>query len=131
MYCRHCGSLNDAACRFCTSCFRHPQLSQAYCPHCGGKTHADDAVCPSVTCGKEISPVDPDARVRWVAILLAIFLGWMGCHNFYLYRPWRGFLQAGLTVATLGIGALWGWVEMLRLLTGNINTDGRGRELLD
>jgi TM2 domain-containing membrane protein YozV len=66
---------------------------------------------------------------KYVAGALALFLGFTGIHRFYLGFYWLGIAQLALTVATVGYGALWGFIEAILLFTGNINKDAKGRPL--
>ena len=64
------------------------------CPHCGA-----------------VLDVPKPAKNRIVAILLALFLGGIGIHKFYLGRPWWGVLYL-LFCWTL-IPAIASFVELL------------------
>ena len=66
---------------------------------------------------------------KYVAGALALFLGFTGIHRFYLGFYWLGIAQLALTAATVGYGALWGFIEAILLFTGNINKDAKGRPL--
>jgi TM2 domain-containing membrane protein YozV len=78
--------------------------------------------------GAYLSP--PKAvKYKYVAAVLALFLGFTGLHRFYLGFYWLGIAQLALTAATVGYGALWGFVEAVLLFTGNINKDAKGRPL--
>ncbi len=66
---------------------------------------------------------------KYVAGALALFLGFTGIHRFYLGFYWLGIAQVALTAATVGYGALWGFIEAILLFTGNINKDAKGRPL--
>jgi TM2 domain-containing membrane protein YozV len=66
---------------------------------------------------------------KYVAGALALFLGFTGIHRFYLGFYWLGMAQLALTAATVGYGALWGFIEAILLFTGNINKDAKGRPL--
>ena len=61
-------------------------------------------------------------KSKFLAFLLAILLGPLGFHNFYLGRWKRGFFQFGLAFLTLGAGLLitipWAWMEGLLILVG-------------
>ena len=63
----------------------------------------------------------PSPRSKMAAGLLAIFLGPLGIHNFYLGFNKRGLIQLLITVLTLGIGSIvtwiWGLVEGISILT--------------
>jgi TM2 domain-containing membrane protein YozV len=74
--------------------------------------------------------VDPLAKSRLTAGLLGIFLGAFGVHRFYLGYTSIGVLQILVTIATCGIGGLWGVVEGILILGGSgIKTDAEGRPL--
>ena len=68
-------------------------------------------------------------KYKYVAALLALFLGFTGLHRFYLGFYWLGIAQLALTAATVGYGALWGFVEAILLFTGRIEKDAKGRPL--
>ncbi len=67
--------------------------------------------------------------------LLGVFLGVWGVHNFYLGYTQKAVAQ--LLLGTLGaffvvgsiISAIWGLIEGVFILTGEINQDGEGRPI--
>jgi len=77
--------------------------------------------------------MNPNAKSKLVAALLAIFIGVLGIHNFYLGNNGKGIAQLLITVLTFGIGSLitWPWslIEGILLLTGSISVDGNGMPL--
>ena len=68
-------------------------------------------------------------KYKYVASALALLLGFTGAHRFYLGFYKLGLAQLALTALTVGYGALWGFIEAVLLLTGNINKDAKGRPL--
>lgn len=70
-------------------------------------------------------------KSKLVAGLLGIFLGAWGVHNFYLGNNSRAVIQIILTVVTCGLASLWGFIEGIMILCGNINTDANGVPLGD
>ena len=68
-------------------------------------------------------------KYKYVAATLALLLGFTGLHRFYLGFYWLGLAQLALTIATVGYGALWGFVEAVLLFAGHINKDAKGRPL--
>ena len=76
-----------------------------------------------VSCGVAAAPVaDPNAKSKLAAGLLGIFLGAIGVHNFYTV----------LSCMTLSfVSGIWGLIEGILILAGNINVDGKGNPLKD
>jgi len=71
-------------------------------------------------------------KYKYLAAVLALFLGWTGAHRFYLGFYRLGFIQLTLTVVLYvtglpGFAALWGFVEGVLLFGGQINQDAKGR----
>lgn len=88
----------------------------------------DDKVKVVALVGAYLDPTRP-VKSKWVATLLALFLGGIGAHRFYLGFYGIGFAQIALTVLTVGYGVVWGVIEFFLLLTNNINKDAQGRPL--
>ncbi len=82
---------------------------------------------------------NPQAKSKLCAGLLGIFLGAFGVHNFYLGFTTKAVVQllvslvGGLItcgVATVAI-EIWGLVEGIMILCGNVSTDANGVPLKD
>jgi TM2 domain-containing membrane protein YozV len=79
---------------------------------------------------------NPLAKQRVVAGLLAIFLGALGVHNFYLGYNNRAFTQIFLT--TFGsffligpiLSSIWAFIEGVAILAGQVNEDASGQPLV-
>ena len=75
--------------------------------------------------------VQPPNKTRFVYIMLALFLGGLGIHNFYAGRT-------GSAVAQLLISLLTGWLLFPLLIVGLwvlveavvVNTDGNGQRMV-
>lgn len=74
-------------------------------------------------------------KSRTAAGILAILLGNLGIHSFYLGNTSRGLVQLLLSVFTFGIGfivmTIWGVLDGIKLLDGRITTDAYGIYLKD
>lgn len=68
-------------------------------------------------------------KSKLIAGLLGIFLGAVGAHRLYLGFYGIAIAQLALTVATLGFGVLWGFVEGCLILLDRIDKDAKGRDL--
>ena len=75
-----------------------------------------------------------EQKSKLAAGLLAIFVGSLGIHNFYLGYTNKGLIQILVTliggIVTCGISAvamqIWAIVEGIQILTGSINVDANG-----
>ena len=63
--------------------------------------------------------------------LLQIFLGGFGIGRFYLGYTGIGVAQLIITICTCGIGAIWGFIDGILILTGSVSTDSNGNPLAD
>jgi len=72
-------------------------------------------------------------KSRMTAGLLGIFLGGFGVHNFYLGNTNKAIIQIVVTVLTCGIGAIWGLIEGIMIISGNesYQYDSDGRRLTE
>lgn len=103
-----------------------------FCSHCGAELSEGSQFCGK--CGAQIGVETVHAtyvngqqpKSKIVAGLLGIFLGGWGIHNFYLGYTNKGVTQIILTVVTCGIAALWGFIEGILILCGNIDKDADG-----
>lgn len=68
-------------------------------------------------------------KSRWIATLLAITLGWVGGHRFYLGYYKIGLMQIAGFLLIQGYIAVWAIFEALLLFAGHINKDAKGRPL--
>lgn len=109
-----------------------------FCSNCGEPLPENAYVC--VKCGVKVENNASGVRTgksKVVAGLLGIFLGGFGIHNFYLGYNSKGITQ--LLICILGsciivgpfIAEIWGLIEGILILTGSINKDAQGNDLVD
>ena len=100
--CIHCGVAVGNGVKFCANCGQELPDGAAFCIHCGAAANGT---------GNLNTASNPDAKSKVAAGLLAIFLGSLGVHNFYL-----GFTKRALIGATaMGI---WALIEGIFYLVG-------------
>lgn len=91
------------------------------------------AACKIDLVGAYLAP--PKAvKYKYLAAVLALFLGWAGAHRFYLGFYRLAFAQLTLTVILYvtglpGFAMLWAFIESILLFGGQINKDAKGRPL--
>lgn len=77
-----------------------------------------------------LDPVEnvPEGKSQLVALLLCIFVGYIGIHRFYLGYTTIGFLQ----IITLGGCGVWAFVDLIRIILGDLKPkDGEYTETLE
>lgn len=137
MYCKNCGNVIDPQAAICVKCGFQNGTGMNYCANCGAQTVPGANVCTN--CGFALNninvggvAVDPSQqKSKMAAGLLGIFLGGFGIHNFYLGFTSKAIIQIIVTLVTCGIGAVWGFIEGIMILTGSINKDANGIPLKD
>jgi len=70
-------------------------------------------------------------KQKMVAGLLGILIGSLGIHSFYMGNSKKGIIQIVATVVTCGLLGIWGFVEGIMILIGNIKTDAYGVPLTE
>lgn len=109
-----------------------------YCSHCGTKLENGAAFCHN--CGTKAagayhaghSSFVQGQKSKFVAGILAILLGTLGVHNFYLGFTKKGIAQLLLFVFFLGwVSFIWGIVDAIRIFTGSVTHDANGVPLAD
>lgn len=126
MFCRNCGRQLGENAYICTNCGTPRGAGANYCPNCGAQVAPSAVIC--VNCGillKMGAAVPPgyEQKSKLAAGLLGIFLGGIGVHSFYLGYTGKGVAQIVVTCVTCGIGSLWGFIEGILILCGQITVD--------
>jgi hypothetical protein len=127
MHCRNCGNQVAEQAVACVSCGSAPLAGNRHCQFCGAETLPQAYVC--VRCGVRLANAAQLGRSQLVAGLLGIFLGGLGVHRFYLGYTAIGVAQLLVTFVTCGLGAVWGFIEGILILTGSLNADAEGKPL--
>ena len=138
MYCRDCGQLISNDSLKCTNCGTRKGLGDNYCYRCGSriKSHSIE-VCEF--CGAKlnnnIDELNIKIKNKLLAGLLALFLGGMGIHRFYLGYIKIGIVQLSLWVLgyftggiTWVIVQIWALIESILIVLGKIK-DSEGNDL--
>ena len=96
-HCRNCAREVSENAIACPGCGLAPTAGEKFCWQCGQPTQPGQIVC--VKCGRSPFPTArADSKSKVAAGLLAIFLGSLGVHKFYL-----GFTKAGLIMLAVSV----------------------------
>lgn len=141
-FCKNCGNELNEGQEVCLNCGvkvenKTTQNSDTkkveYCSNCGAEINPGQDIC--LKCGVRVSKANGGAKSKMAAGLLGIFLGGLGIHNFYLGNTGKAIAQLLITCLSCGIlspiSAVWGLIEGILILCGNITTDANGNTLSD
>ncbi|MEG0872795.1 MAG: TM2 domain-containing protein [Clostridia bacterium] len=74
-----------------------------------------------------------ERKSKTAAGIFGIFLGSLGVHNFYLGYTGKGVAQLLMSMLSCGmlspVSAIWGMIEGVLILTGDISKDALGNDL--
>lgn len=110
--------------------------NEKYCVHCGEIIDAKAEICPKCGVRQPVMYANSDnfssyqrpvqhTDERWLTVLLlAIFLGELGVHRFYVGKIGTGILQ----LITLGGCGIWWLIDVIMVVTNNFSDD-EGRKI--
>lgn len=137
MFCKYCGNQLDENGKFCSNCGSPINDEQV-----NAKSEEDDApqeqqeeIKINYAMPSEKNNENVQRKSKLAAGLFGIFLGVFGVHNFYLGFKGRAIAQLLLgifgccTGFTALVSGIWGIIEGIMILCGNISTDANGIEL--
>jgi len=119
---------------FCGKCGRVIEDNENKCPYCGSELN-DENIGNNENISDEDYEFDDttfDAEKKSIVVagLLQIFLGVFGVGRIYLGYYKMGIIQIVVSLFTFFIGgAMWGFIDGIRILCGKVPCDANGREL--
>lgn len=140
MFCKNCGKELTPEAVACEQCGFQKGTGNRFCANCGNEPAPGAVVCGRCGCATnpEVANVGGELKSKLAAGLFGIFLGWLGIHNFYLGFTQKAVIQ--LLLGTIGCVAcglgpvasgIWGFIEGILIICGNMNKDAAGRPLKD
>ena len=142
-YCGNCGNELNENQDVCLKCGSKVQKqgsattnsSAGYCGNCGAELNPGQDIC--LKCGVKVKKTSSNGqgKSKVAAGILGIFLGVFGVHNFYLGYTGKAVAQLLISILSCFIlspvSAIWGLIEGILILCGNINEDADGNALVD
>ena len=109
MFFKNCGKEVDANAVACMGCGCNPKKGNKFCANCGTEvTNSEQIVC--LKCGLSLTKGGKTSqngaggeKSKVVAALLALFLGPLGIHKFYLGKKVSGIIMLVLSLTYIGL----------------------------
>ena len=124
MFCRNCGEQMNDNQAICIKCGVKTGDGNAFCQNCGNPVAPEAEAC--LSCGvalKKPAAKEPLAgQNKIVMILLAIFIGGWGIHNFMMGETKKGIVKI-VTSFLCGIGSILGIVDAIRIAIDKYDVD--------
>lgn len=97
----------------------------------GGVADSGGILSPTWMMNGAAPPAGWQPKQKMVAGILGILIGSIGIHNFYMGNSKKGIIQIVATVVTCGLLGIWGFIEGIMILIGNVKTDAYGVPLTE
>ncbi len=105
---------------YCQNCGKELSNQASFCPSCGHPVRTA-TFAPGFRSDKAVSHYS-----RLAAMLLALFLGVIGVHRFYVGKIGTGVAM----IFTLGGFGIWALIDFIMIVVGSF-TDSEGKYVLD
>ena len=142
-YCTNCGVEMVSGADGCIKCGKLAKNSSStdnpnFCSNCGSEVTVGGDMC--MKCGKlyKNQVTSSESKSKLVAGLLALFIGTIGIHNFYLGYNNKGYIHIALCVGglltfgiTIWVSSIWALVEAIQIFTSKNLVDSKGVPLKD
>lgn len=120
MYCTHCGNYMDDNAIFCP-----------VCGHKVGRRARHEGNIMDDFGREDYGYSYGKSKSRLTAMLLAVFLGTFGIHDFYLGYTKSGIAKILLTMFALGfVSELWSLTDAVKIYRGRVDCDANGLPLI-
>ena len=122
-YCRNCGKEVREEAAICLACGVPAGKGTRFCRYCGAATGEAAGIC--VKCGARLEPAGTGEKEWLIALLLCVFLGYLGIHRFYTGHIGIGIIQ----LLTGGGCGIWTLIDLIMIVTGSYK-DKSGNHLV-
>lgn len=126
MFCKNCGAqLNDNQ-AICLNCGVKVGEGATFCANCGNAMNPGADVCMNCGVAAKKAAGNLNGQDKTVMIIICIFLGDLGIHNFMMGETKKGILKLILTFCTAGtISTILTIIDLIKICTDSyeVNPD--------
>jgi hypothetical protein len=122
MFCKNCGeSLNENQ-AICVKCGVKVGEGNSFCANCGKEIDANASVC--LNCGVAVKSAagDLNGQDKIVMILVCLFLGGLGIHNFMMGETKKGVFKIIMSFLC-GLGGILALIDLVKIAMGKYVVD--------
>jgi len=122
MYCKNCGEAINANQAICVKCGVKVGDGASFCANCGQVVQPNAEVCMS--CGVAVKKANDklNGQDKTVMILICLFLGGLGIHNFMMGETKKGIFRIIMS-CFCGIGAIFALIDLIKIAMGTYVVD--------
>ncbi len=119
MFCKNCGEQLNENQAICVKCGVKVGEGSTFCPNCGNTTAPDAEYC--LSCGVALKKADKAAdaplagKDKIVIILVCLFLGGLGIHNFMMGETKKGIVRI-VASFLCGLGGILALIDLIKIL---------------
>jgi RNA polymerase subunit RPABC4/transcription elongation factor Spt4 len=124
MFCKNCGvAMNDNQ-AICIQCGVKVGDGNKFCANCGNEVAENAEFC--LNCGVALKqkeePKPLNGQDKLVMILIALFLGGWGIHNFMMGETKKGIFKIIMS-CVCGIGGILALIDVIKIATDSYTVD--------
>ena len=124
MYCKNCGEVLNPNQAICVKCGVKVGEGSTFCSDCGKTVAANADYC--MNCGVAIKKAgksgDLGGQDKVVMILICLFLGGLGIHNFMMGETKKGVFKIIMSLCC-GIGGILALIDLIKIAMGSYVVD--------
>ena len=124
MFCKNCGEAMNDNQAICIKCGVKTGDGNAFCANCGSSMNPEAEVC--LNCGVAVKKTGNgnylNGQDKIVMILVCLFLGGLGIHNFMMGETKKGVFRIIMSFCC-GIGGILALIDLIKIAMGTYVVD--------
>ena len=122
MFCKNCGEAMNDNQAICIKCGVKTGDGNKFCWNCGNTVAENAEVC--LSCGVAVKKANGDlaGQDKLVMILICLFLGGLGIHNFMMGETKKGIFRIVMSLCC-GIGYIIALIDLIKIAMGTYVVD--------
>ena len=114
MYCRNCGEAMNENQAICVKCGVKAGDGNTFCANCGQTMAANAEVCLNCGVAAKKAGGNLNGQDKIVMILICLFLGVIGIHNFMMGETKKGVFKIIMSLCC-GIGGILALIDLIKI----------------